>query len=153
MVDIANNEIDIRRAFEECDVRALQTLVQTGRYEVDTFADHWRIQHEFDMSNFIEERFCKFMTYLVASGCNVTEKNRTGQTLLHKSPYSSLVRLYSDYGADPDVVDMEGATPIFRAVEANRPDVVRELIRCDADDRAVWRTQTPLGLSRTLSHK
>jgi ankyrin repeat protein len=77
----------------------------------------------------------------------VHARNCFGRTPLHDAvgslSYDTVTTLLS-YGADPNVVDDEGMTPLFKAVQLNNPAIVELLLRNKALPCASVQTITPL---------
>jgi ankyrin repeat protein len=70
---------------------------------------------------------------LIKSGVDVNAQQKGTQvTALHiaaSAGRTEVVAILLRAGADPDIPDAEGSTPLIRAVEAGKPDVVRALLQ------------------------
>ena len=73
-------------------------------------------------------------TYLIDNGANVNAKNDEGIAPLHLAAWPRMVELLVSRGADVDVLDETGRTPlIVHAEEAEHCDVMMALLRRGAD--------------------
>jgi ankyrin repeat protein len=99
---------------------------------------------------------------LVAAGANVRARNRRGQEPLHYAAVGSpgsmtwnpaaqaaTIACLIEAGADPNTVDMDGVTPLHRAVRTRCAEAVRTLLAHGADPARKNKSgSTPMVLAR-----
>ena len=100
------------------------------------------------------ERACEnganaVIALLLATGADINHKNYLGKVPLaiaaSHHPYQDIVKKLLDAGADPNIADKDGQTPLHQAARCGNSMTIQHLIAAGADVNATnkWANKTP----------
>lgn len=143
------------------EVQAFHTLVQTGGISsvqnalqknptLATATD----QYEFQAIHFLDYiDFQKILSLLIDYGADINAQNDEGHSVLHMLIDSEFLPLVLSAGADLELRDNKGRTPLMLSLtEPDNFDMISALLQSGADPNARDDTgQTVLGFARSFS--
>eukprot|EP01124_Arcella_intermedia_P005622 TRINITY_DN13326_c0_g1_i1.p1 TRINITY_DN13326_c0_g1~~TRINITY_DN13326_c0_g1_i1.p1 ORF type:complete len:528 (-),score=84.91 TRINITY_DN13326_c0_g1_i1:26-1609(-) len=109
--------------------KIILTLLQRGLCGLDMVDPNQNHNIIFTIFNQVNDQDLDWFQSIILVGVNVNVKDPVGLSLLHKAVQKGIVfvTLLLKYGADPNITDNRGSTPIFLAAQTQKLDIVKLL--------------------------
>jgi hypothetical protein len=108
-------------------------VVAFGVMQIYLHSDELAQRRESESSDAVVKEDIARLEGLVRRGMDVNQRDASGTTLLVKSRSIEVTSWLLDHGADPDLADAEGMTPLMVAARYGLADIARRLIAAGAD--------------------
>jgi hypothetical protein len=108
-------------------------LVTFGIMQIYLHSDELVKRRESESSDAVAKEDIARLEALVRRGMDVNHRDASGTPLLVKSRSLAVTSWLLDHGADPDLADAEGMTPLMVAARFGLTDLARRLIAAGAD--------------------